>query len=278
MPHLDIVVAALWPGEALGPFLADVKRTVQLPHTLHVLDASEGRALPQTLSSAWNDLAANGKGDLIAFMRTDVALSPGWDVRLSEALEAFPQVGVVIPAFFGNERPIRLVAEGPPTTLKEGEPGIADMAALADWAEMFTGVIYLYEECNAPFSAAVMQRSTWQALSGFDERFRVFGHDHDFQDRMNKGTGQIAASVRSCPVYSKTGMASMESIMQVHADLGDEYAHMAEARKVVAKDGPWHNLKKDAREAVRLNPKYSKLPLSRYAVKLIQRKKSVDVQ
>jgi hypothetical protein len=260
MPHLDVVVAALWSGETLDPFLMDVKRTAKLPHTLYTLNVSGGKALPQTLSSAWNDLASKGKGDLIAFMRTDVILSPGWDIRLAETLEAFPQIGVAIPAFFGNERPIKLVAEGPPTTLREGEPGIADMAAISDWAEMFTGALYLYEECNAPFSAAMMQRSVWRTLCGFDERFRVFGHDHDFQARMSQDSGQVAASVRSCPVYSKNGMASMESIMRVYADLGDEYAHLAAAREAVAKDGPWHKLQKDARTAVRLDPKYSKPP------------------
>jgi hypothetical protein len=276
MPHLDVVIAALWPGETLESFLADVKRTVKLPYSLHVLDIAGGQAIPKTSSSAWNDLAANGEGDLIVFMKTDVILSPGWDLRLSETLETFPQVGVAIPAFFGNERPIKLVAEGPPTTLKEGEPGISDMAAIANWAEMFTGVIYLYEEFNAPFSAAMMKRSLWQALGGFDERFRIFGHDHDFQARMNKDTGQVAASVRSCPVYSKSGMASMESIMRVYADLGDEHAHLIAAREVVSKDGFWHKLSEDARLAVRLDPKYSRLPMSQYAVKLLQRKRSVD--
>lgn len=276
MPHLDVVIAALWPGEKLEPFLSNVKRTVKMPHTLHVLDATAGKASPRTLSSAWNDLAAKGKGDLIAFMRTDVVLSPAWDLRLSETLEAFPQVGVAFPAFFGNERPIRLVAEGPPTTLKEGEPGISDMAAIADWAEMFTGVIYLYEECNAPFSAAMMQRSVWKTLEGFDERFRVFGHDHDFQARMNQDTGQIAASVRSCPVYSKTGTDSMESIMRVYADLGDEYEHLTVARESVAKNGFWHKLSKDAREAIRLDPKCSKLPMSRYTIKLLQKSRGED--
>jgi hypothetical protein len=276
MQHLDLVIAALWPGEKLEPFLADVKRTVKMPYTLHVLDISGGKARPKTLSSAWNDLAAKGKGDLIAFMRTDVVLSSAWDIRLAEALEAFPQVGVVIPAFFGNERPIKLVAEGPPTTLKEGEPGISDMAAIADWAEMFTGVIYLYEEFNAPFSAAMMQRSTWRTLEGFDERFRIFGHDHDFQSRMNQDTGQVAASVRSCPVYSKSGVESMDSIMQVYADLRDEYEHLTAARGAVAKDGFWHKLSKGVREAVRLDPKYSRLPMSRYSIKLLQRKNTAD--
>lgn len=273
MPHLDLIVAALWPKEALAPFLADVKRMTKLPHSIYQLDVAGGKASPKTLSAAWNDLAGKGKGDLLAFMKTDILLSPGWDLRLSETLEAFPQVGVAIPAFFGNERPIKLVAEGPPTTLKEGEPGISDMTAIADWAEMFTGVIYLYEELNAPFSAAMMQRSTWQALGGFDERFRVFGHDHDFQARMSHDTGQLAASARSCPVYSKNGMASMESMMRVYADLGDEYAHLAATRELITKEGPWHKLSKEAKAQVRANPKFSGLPLSRYAMKLMERRK-----
>jgi hypothetical protein len=275
MPHLDVVVASLWPGENVAPLLADVKRTSKLKHTIHLFDISSG-ASAKTLSVAWNDLASRGKGDLIVFMKTDVILSPGWDVRLSEALEAFPQVGVAIPAFFGNERPIKLVAEGPPTTLKEGEPGIADMAQIAEWAEMFTGVIYLYEELNAPFSAAMMQRSTWQTLQGFDERFRVFGHDHDFQFRMHQDTGQLTASVRSCPVYSKVGMGSMEYILRVYSDLGAEYAHLNDARAVVSKDGLWQKLSKDVRASIRQDPKYSKLPLSQYAIKLLQRKKGFD--
>ena len=275
MPHLDVVVAGLWPGENLAPFLSDVKRTSKMKYTLHLFDVSSG-APPKTMSAAWNDLAAKGKGDLIVFMKSDVLLSPDWDLRLSEALEAFPQVGVAIPAFFGNERPVKLVSEGAPIPLKEGEPGIAEMKQLADSAEMFTGVIYLYEEFNAPFSAAMMQRSTWQTLQGFDERFRIFGHDHDFQLRMNQDTGQLAASVRSCPVYSKTGTGSMEYILRVYSDLGSEYAHLNEARAIVAKDGPWHKLSKEARAAVRQDPKYGSLPLSLYAAKLLQRKKGSD--
>lgn len=275
MPHLDVVVASVWPGENMAPFLVDVKRTSKLKYTLHLFDIASG-ASPKTLSSAWNDLAAKGKGDLIVFMKTDVILSPEWDVRLSEALEAFPQVGVVIPAFFGNERPVKLVNEGPPTPLKEGEPGIVEMKQIADNAEMFTGVIYLYEEFNAPFSAAMMQRSVWQTLQGFDERFRVFGHDHDFQSRMHQDTGQLAASVRSCPVYSKVGTGSMEYILRVYSDLGSEYAHLTAAREAVSRDGPWHKLSKDVRAAVRQDPKYGKLPLSQYAAKLLQRKKDSD--
>jgi hypothetical protein len=275
MPHLDVVVASVWPGENSASFLSDVKRTSKLKYTPHLFDVTNG-ASPKTLSMVWNDLAAKGKGDLIVFMKTDVILCPEWDVRLSEALEAFPQVGVAIPAFFGNERPVKLVAEGPPAPLKEGEPGISDMKSIADYAEMFTGVIYLYEEFNAPFSAAMMQRSVWQTLGGFDERFRVFGHDHDFQSRMNQDTGQLAASVRSCPVYSKTGMASMEYILRTYSDLNSEYAHLNEARSTVMKDGPWQKLSKEARAAVREDPKYAKLPLSHYATKLLQRKKDGD--
>lgn len=275
MPHLDVVVASLWPKENTTTFLADVKRTSKLKHTVHLFDISSG-ASPKTLSIAWNDLASKGRGDLIVFMKTDVILSPEWDLRLSETLESFPQVGVAIPAFFGNERPVRLVAEGPPTTLKEGEPGITDMAQIAEWAEMFTGVIYLYEEFNAPFSAAMMQRSVWQTLQGFDERFRIFGHDHDFQARLHDDTGQLAASVRSCPVYSKAGTGSMEYILRVYSDLGSEYAHLTDARATVSKDGFWHKLSKEARAAVRQDPKYSKLPLSHYAIKLLERKKGRD--
>lgn len=276
MPQLDVVVAALWPGEKLDACVADIKRTVKSTYALHILDASSGKDAPRTLSAAWNDLAAKGSGELIAFMRTDVLLHPGWDLRLAEALEAFPQVGVVIPAFFGNERPITLVAEGPPTTLKEGEPGIADMAAIADWAEMFTGVIYLYDQCNAPFSCAVMPRALWKALGGFDERFRVFGHDHDFQARMHKDTGQLAASVRSCPVYSKNGMESMESIMRVYGDLGSEYAHLNKVREELARAKPWHALSIQERTAVRQDPVYGKLPLSRYALKRLQQARGKD--
>jgi len=279
MPHLDLIVAALWPKEALGPFLADIKRTTKLPCNVYSLDVASGAAPPKTLSAAWNELAGKGNGDLLAFMKTDVLLCPGWDLRLSETLEAFPQVGVAIPAFFGNERPIKLVAEGPSTTLKEGEPGIADMTAIANWAEMFTGVIYLYEELNAPFSVAMMQRSTWQALDGFDERFRVFGHDHDFQARMNHDTGQMAASARSCPAYSKSGTASMESMMRIYADLGEEYAHLTAARELVAREGPWHKLSKEAKAKVRANPQFSTLPLSGYAAKLLElRKAGADVE
>lgn len=276
MPYLDVIVAALWPGESIAPFVADVKRTAKLPHTIHALDVAGGKSSPRTLSAAWNELAAKGKGDLIVFMKTDVLLSPEWDVRLSETLEAFPQVGVAFPAFFGNERPITLVKEGPPAPMKEGEPGIVEMKAISDYAEMFTGVIYLYEELNAPFSGAMMQRSTWQTLEGFDERFRVFGHDHDFQSRMHQDTGQVAASVRSCPVYSKVGSSSMESLLRVYADLGEEYAHLSSARETVTKDGSWHKLSKDARSLIRKDPKYSTLPLSRYAMKLLDRKKNPD--
>jgi len=277
MPHLDVIVAALWPGENLASFLMDLKRTTKIPHTLHTLDVAGGNASPRTLSAAWNELAAKGKGDLLVFMKTDVLLSPEWDLRLSETLEAFPQVGVAIPAFFGMERPVTLVKEGPPAPLKEGEPGIVEMKAIADYAEMFTGVIYLYEELNAPFSAAMMQRSIWQTLDGFDERFRIFGHDHDFQSRMNRDTGQLAASVRSCPVYSKSGMASMESMMRIYSDLGEEYAHLSFAREASAKDGAWHKISKDGRAAIRKDPKYSTLPLSKYALKLLQKKKDSDV-
>lgn len=279
MPHLDVIVAALWPKEELSSFIADVKRMTKLPHSIYHLNTGTGDVPPKTLSSAWNELARKGKGDLLAFMKTDVLLSPGWDLRLSETLEAFPQVGVAIPAFFGNERPIKLVAEGPPTTMKEGEPGISDMTAIAAWAEMFTGVIYLYEELNAPFSVSMTQRSTWESLDGFDERFRIFGHDHDFQTRMNFDTGQLAASARSCPVYSKTGMTSMESLMRTYADLGDEHAHLAATRELIAKEGPWHKLSKEAKEKVRANPKFSGLPLSRYGAKLMERRKGgADVE
>lgn len=276
MPHLDIVVAKLWSGEKLDTFLADVRRTVRTPHTVYALDMTDGSTTPRSLSSAWNDLAADGRGDLVVFMKTDALLPPEWDCRLSETLEAFPQVGVALPAFFGDERPVKLVSNGPPAPLREGEPGLAEMEALAQWAERFTGVLYMYEDCDASFSVAMMQRSLWQTLLGFDERFRLFGHDHDFQDRMNLDTAQLAASVRSCPVYSRGGTASMESLMQVYADLEGEYAHLEHARDLAAQKGFWHQLSDEARAAVRSDPTYSQLPLSMYARKLLQRQKGID--
>lgn len=271
MPHLDIVVAKLWPGEKLDTFVDDVRRTVTMPHTIYARDVTDGSVAPRPLAAAWNDLAAAGRGDLLVFMKTDALLPPEWDLRLSETLEYFPQVGVALPAFFGDERPVKLVSNGPPAPLREGEPGLVEMEALAKWAERFTGVLYMYETCDAPFSISMMPRSLWRTLHGFDERFRVFGHDHDFQSRMYQDTAQLAASTRSCPVYSKGGTLSMDSIMQVYADLESEYAHLEKARQAVLKDGAWHQLSDDARAAVRADPEYSLLPLSMYAQKLLQR-------
>lgn len=272
MPHLDIVVAKLWPGEKLDTFIDDARRTVTMPHTIYARDLNDGSTAPHPLAATWNDLAAGGRGDLLAFIRTDMVLPSEWDLKLFGALESFPQVGVAIPAFFGDERPVRLVANGPPAPLKEGEPGLAEMGALARWAERFTGVLYMYEDHNASFSVTMMRRSLWQTLLGFDERFRVFGHDHDFQSRMYKDTAQLAASVRSCPVYTKGGMASMDSIMHVYADLQNEYAHLGKARDAVSRDGVWHQLSAEARAEVRADPEYSRLPLSMYSHTLLRRR------
>lgn len=269
MPHLDIIVVKLWPGEKLDEFLDHARRVTKMPYTIYARDVTDGSTHPRPLSATWNDLAAAGRGDLLAFMKTDTLLPLGWDLRLAEALDAFPQVGVAIPAFFGDERPVNLVANAPSVPLKDGEPGPEEMEAIAQWADRFTGVLYLYEGCNASFSIAMTSRPLWRTLHGFDERFRVFGHDHDFQSRMNLETAQLAASVRSCPVYSKGGASSMDAIMQVYSDLDGEYAHLEKARQVVAKDGPWHKLSEDARAAIRSDLEYSRLPLSMYARKLL---------
>jgi hypothetical protein len=261
MFRVDVVVAALWPGEDVGGCLQRVKARSKLPLRVHVLDASHDPSGAKTLSAAWNDLSRAGNAKYVAFVKTDVVLCRGWDRLLTACLEKHPEVGAVVPAFFGRERPVSLVAEGPAAPMPPGEPSVPDLETLTEFAEMFDDVLYHYDECNAPFSVAMVRRETLGRLRGFDERFRLYGHDHDFQRRMLAHTRQLTASLRSCPAYTREGGASVESLIQTKADLGREYEHLKKARTTVLEGSPWQELRGRARARIRRDPSYGRLPV-----------------
>ena len=250
-PTLDVVLVGFRPGEETDRALSDVRELSELGISLHYFDNTGN---PKNLSMAWNDLAMEGRARYIAFLNSDLILSPGWDAKLVMVLDQRPDVGAAIPF---------AVASGPVTYHGNAftigsPPSREDMASLALHAqEIEEPEIYDYGTEGAPFFAVMVRRSDFESLRGFDERFRFYAQDHEFQERL-RSRGQKTVRVSDCPAWHGGSIATKRASEFNDMSPHDEYVFFGEVLSRVRRgDVPrWHDLDDPARVAVRADRRY----------------------
>lgn len=259
--QLDIVMVAYRSEEDLPDLLSGIKEMTRLPYQLHFYD-NIGNT--KTLTRAWNDLAAQGTGEYVAFLNTDIRVSPDWDARLVEGLKHHADAGVVIPKPVGHDWP-RLVD---PTKAAYTNPASAPaptldvMRKLAQMREFSKADYNFGGSCNAAFYAVLMRRETWLELKGFDERFRFYGQDHDFQRRMLARLGKYTMYIARAPAWHRCGGSVKKAVQHGDVDFNAEMAHHGNLTRDV-KSGrvpEWDLLSDAQRAAVRKDPLYLKIP------------------
>jgi hypothetical protein len=266
MATLDIVTVAYRSGEDLEALRRDIPRMTESPHHLWVFDNTGN---PKTLTIAWNDLALGGSAEYIAFLNTDVRLSPGWDSRLIEALErGGVAAGAALPRPVGHDWPSLLdPGRAPfPSHQTAPAPGPEDMSALAARSKDERGVyVFAGEGDRASFYAVLVRRADWNRLRGFDERFRLYGQDHDFQRRLEERLSARTVRANGCPVWHRCGGSSMEAAKRGEVDFSAEMRHHGVVKSALRagrlKD--WDLLGPEECRAVRLDAAYAAMPVLR---------------
>lgn len=259
--HVDINIVAYHSEKDLPYVVEGIERWTTSPWSLHLFDNAGN---PKTLTIAWNDLAAQGEGEFVAFMNTDIRVSPGWDERLKKALEENPSIGVVMPRAVGHDWPHLVDPARPPYGHHDTAPapGHGDMEILAEKYKDDPEVYSFGGECNASFYALVLRRKLFEDLKGFDERFRFYGQDHDFQRRMLARFGLYAGSVKNSPFWHRCAGSTREAAARGEVDFNAEMIHHGQLKASIAEQRflEWDLILDEERQAVRKNPKFSKMP------------------
>lgn len=266
METLDVVTVAYRSGDDLVAMRRDIPAMTKTPHSFRVFDNTGN---PKTLTIAWNDLALEGKADYIAFLNTDIRLSPGWDARLIEALETSPiPAGAVLPRPVGHDWPCLLDASRPafPAHETAPAPGPEEMTTLAQRSQGEKGIyVFAGEGDRASFYAILVRRKDWMDLAGFDERFRLYGQDHDFQRRLEERLSARTIRANGCPVWHRCGGSSREAAKRGELDFSAEMRHHGHVKGAL-KEGAlrdWDRLSPDERRAIRMDPAYGAMPVFR---------------
>lgn len=260
-PLLDVVMVAYRSEEDLPDLLAGLKGMTSSEHALHFFDNTGN---PKTLTMAWNDLAAQGSAEYIAFLNTDIRLSPEWDERLIGGLNAHADAGAVLPVPISNDWPQLVDPSRQPYPDRERAPApdAAAMRYLANLHELRVDDYSFGGSCNAAFYAVLMRRSTWADLKGFDERFRFYGQDHDFQRRMLYRLSKYAKTIVSAPVWHRCSGSVLKAMQHGDVLMRAEYDH-CNALQEALKAGTvteWDRLPDAERAAVRGNRSYNTIP------------------
>lgn len=259
-PAIDVCVVAYRSEEDMPDLEIDLTLMSRHPIQLHLFDNTGN---PKTLTIAWNDLARQGSAPYLAFLNTDIRISPGWDERLVDALEASKDVGVVLPMPVGHDWAVRsgLGNEFPresvcPTPVREAMCRISEAAKGDPDLYSFGGA------CNAAFYAVLMKRSLFMDLKGFDERFRFYGQDHDFQRRVLARYGKYSIRVNRSVVWHRVSGSTMKASEHGEVDFHNELVHLGKVTDATTtgKVSPWDKLSDEERAAVRLDPIYGQMP------------------
>lgn len=261
MAELDVVVVGYRSGEDWEALARDLPVMCALPFELHYFDNSENG---KTLTVAWNDLARQGDAPYIAFLNTDIRISPEWDLRLSDALAKIPALGCAL----GNP-----VGHGWPTMLEPPGESFPDPAyAPAPPPEAMTTIAAKLKDNesfehfphrNAAFFAVMVRRRDWEALQGFDERFRFYGQDHDFQRRIGARLDMRVSRVNRAPIWHRCGGSIKKAAGSVN--FGNELRHMGVLLKGIKEKRhvDWDRLSSEERKMVRKDLIYSRMPTHR---------------
>jgi len=260
-PSIDVVMVA-YRSEADLPHVMDGLKTMSaIPQTLHFHD-NVGNT--KTLTIAWNELASRGTAEYIVFLNTDIRLSPGWDERLVAGIERHADAGAVMPRPVGHDwKKLIDPSQQPfPDSNTAPAPTREAMEKLAaDWKDLENDYSF-GGGCNAAFYAVMIRRSIWEALKGFDERFRFYGQDHDFQRRLVSRFGKYAMIIASAPVWHRCGGSVMKASEKGEVDFGGEMRHCGAISEAL-KSGSlleWDILSDQDRQRIHSNPKYNRMP------------------
>jgi hypothetical protein len=260
-PSIDIVMVAYRSEADLPDVLEGLKTMSSLPHELHFHD-NIGNT--KTLTIAWNELASRGKAGYIVFLNTDIRLSPEWDARLVAGIERHADAGAVMPRPVGHDwqKLLDPTKEAYPDFNVAPPPTHDAMRRLADaWKDLDTDYSF-GGGCNAAFYAVMIRRSAWEALKGFDERYRFYGQDHDFQRRLLSRFGKYAMGISSAPVWHRCGGSVRKAAERGEVDFNGEMRHCG-AIGEATKNGSmleWDLLTDADRLRIRSNPKYNRMP------------------
>lgn len=245
----------------LPDVLEGLKTMSSLPHELHFYD-NIGNT--KTLTIAWNELASRGKADYIVFLNTDIRLSPGWDERLVDGIERHADAGAVMPKPIGHDwgKLLDPSREPYPDSSVAPAPTHDAMRQLAEAMKDDEGDYSFGGGCNAAFYAVMIRRSIWEALKGFDERFRFYGQDHDFQRRVMNRFGKYTIIIANTPVWHRCGGSVRKAAERGEVNFSAEMQHCGMVSELL-KGGSileWDILEDLDRQRIHANPRYNRMP------------------
>ncbi len=256
MTHVDVVVVSYRTEQEVKRLTEDLKTSTTFPYTLHLFN-NDGN--PKTLTIAWNDLAAQGSGDYIAFFNPDIVICPGWDKLLISTMENRPDLGAILPTPIGSERPVVSFGRTIPGDWPD-PPTQKDMAQIKN-ALGESDDVYTYCATDpCAYYAVVMRRSTFESLRGFDERFTLYGQDHDMQDRL-RVAGLHSGTQLSVPFWHGGSLSTKRACEKGEIHLHEEYVRIGQVMKPL-RDGSlkrWHELSDSERAWVRAQPRYNRI-------------------
>lgn len=254
---LDIVIVAYRSDRFLGRLYEDLEELMTISCSLRVHDNEREQ---RNLATLKNELAAKGSGDYILFANADIIVSPGWDLRLVRVMEKYPEVGAVLPLPVGDLRYSHLWVTDVPEghSLAKGFPTREEMLKIADRLSGNDSFHVYDEKFWSPFFAVLMSRKTWRDSNGFDERFRFWGSDREYHDRLNK-RGLAVIGLRSCAFYHQGPSAEPLARVGGAIDTREEWNHRYRVkRKLESGEFPrWDLLSDEERRSLRHDAKYS---------------------
>jgi len=259
---LDIVVVAYKSEEDLDALLRDFPKMTRMPYKLHLRDNSDNA---MTLTHAWNELARAGSSEFIAFLNTDIRISPCWDSRMADALIAHPEIGVIQARPVGHDWPNLADPTKDAFPLSNTfipAPDPASMTIISEKVEKDNS-LHPFPNCNAPFYAVMLRRVHWEALKGFDERLRFYGQDHDFQRRILKRFGLLTAKVNNAAIWHRCAGSVRKAAG--HVDLGAEMHHCGKTSGFLVCGAlkEWDLLTDQERHKILVDPKFCQMPIFR---------------
>ncbi len=160
--------------------------------------------------AAANNMAAKAaSGDWLAFLNPDAYPEPGWLEALLRAAARHPQTDAFGSRQLDAGDPSRLDGEGDVCTIfgvaYRGGYGHAAQPGGADG------------ECFSPCAAAALvRRSVFVDLGGFDERFFCYGEDVDFGFRLRNAGGRAVQVNSAIVLHEGSGVSGRHSAFTLY--------------------------------------------------------------